>query len=116
MNIDAIGKALITILGAILTYIVGPYILSKTTKEQREEYYFGTKLAVSAAEQIYKEKGQGQLKKKYVKICNNIPQVKGNKYNYTEIRCTYRGSSIGIEYSERETRPGIMPWSFLCQK
>lgn len=66
MNIEAIGKALITILGAILTYIVGPYILSKTTKEQREDYYFWTKLAVQAAEQIYREKGQGKLKKEYV--------------------------------------------------
>lgn len=66
MNIDIITKVIIPILGTILTYLIVPLIKQKTTKEQREEIYFWVKIAVGAAEQIYKEKGQGKLKKEYV--------------------------------------------------
>ena len=66
MNIDIIVKVLIPILGAILTYLIVPFLKSKTTKEQRENIYFWVQVAVQAAEMIYKEKGQGKLKKEYV--------------------------------------------------
>ena len=66
MNIDIIVKVLIPLLGAIITYLIVPLIKQKTTKEQRENIYFWVKVAVAAAEQIYKEKGQGKLKKEYV--------------------------------------------------
>ena len=66
MNIDIIVKVLIPILGTIITYILIPFLKQKITKEQREEIYFWVKIAVGAAEQIYKEKGQGKLKKEYV--------------------------------------------------
>lgn len=66
MNIDIIVKVIIPILGAILTYLIVPFIKSKTTKEQRENVYFWVKIAVGAAEQIYREKGEGKLKKEYV--------------------------------------------------
>lgn len=66
MNIDIIVKVIIPILGAILTYLIVPFILQKTTKEQRGNIYFWVQVAVGAAEQIYKEKGQGKLKKEYV--------------------------------------------------
>ena len=66
MNIDIIVKVLIPILGAIITYLIVPFLKQKTTKEQRENVYFWVEVAVNAAEQIYKEKGQGKLKKEYV--------------------------------------------------
>ena len=66
MNIEVFTKVLIPILGAILTYLIVPFILQKTTKQQRENIYFWVTVAVGAAEQIYKEKGQGKLKKEYV--------------------------------------------------
>ena len=66
MNIDIVVKVLIPLLGAIITYLIVPLIKQKTTKEQRENIYFWVKVAVAAAEQIYKEKGQGKLKKEYV--------------------------------------------------
>ena len=66
MNIDIIVKVIIPILGAILTYLIVPLILQKTTKQQRENVYFWVTVAVQAAEMIYKEKGQGKLKKEYV--------------------------------------------------
>jgi hypothetical protein len=66
MNVEVIAKVLIPLLGAILTYLIVPFILSKTNKEQREEVYFWVQVAVQAAEMIYKEKGKGKLKKDYV--------------------------------------------------
>ena len=66
INIDIMVKVIIPILGAIITYLIVPFIKQKTTKEQRENIYFWVEVAVSAAEQIYKEKGQGKLKKEYV--------------------------------------------------
>ena len=66
INLDIILKVIIPIIGAIVTYLIVPLIKQKTTKEQRENIYFWVKVAVAAAEQIYKEKGQGKLKKEYV--------------------------------------------------
>ena len=66
MSIEIIIKVIIPVLGAIITYLIVPLIKQKTTKEQRENIYFWVKVAVQAAEMIYKEKGQGKLKKEYV--------------------------------------------------
>ena len=56
----------ISILGAIMTYMVVPYLKSKTSKEQRETIMFWVSVAVSAAEQIFNERGMGAEKKKFV--------------------------------------------------
>ena len=61
-----ITKCVIVLLGTIITYIVVPYIKSKTTEKQRDNIYFWVQVAVNAAEQIYAEKGMGVVKKKYV--------------------------------------------------
>jgi hypothetical protein len=66
INIEIIIKIIIPILGAIITYLIVPLVKQKTTKEQRENIYFWVRVAVQAAEMIYKEKGQGKLKKEYV--------------------------------------------------
>lgn len=57
---------IISILGAVITYVVVPYLKTKTSKEQRETIMFWVKVAVSAAEQIFNEKGKGAEKKEYV--------------------------------------------------
>lgn len=56
----------ISILGAIITYMVVPFLKSKTSKEQRETIMFWVSVAVSAAEQIFNERGMGAEKKKFV--------------------------------------------------
>ena len=66
MNIDIIAKVIIPIIGAIITFLIVPFLREKTTKEQRENIYFWVSTAVKAAEMIYKEVGQGKLKKEYV--------------------------------------------------
>ena len=66
LNIDLIIKIIIPILGAIVTYFIIPWIKANTSQKQRDEVYFWVTVAVGAAEQIYKEKGQGKEKKDYV--------------------------------------------------
>lgn len=66
MNIEIIIKVVIPILGAIITYILVPFLKSKTTEKQRDNIYFWVTVAVGAAEMIYQENGQGKLKKEYV--------------------------------------------------
>lgn len=69
-NIFEIVKLVLQIGLIILTAFVVPavrkLINEKTTKEQRENAKFWTAIAIKCAEDIYKEKGQGKLKKEWV--------------------------------------------------
>lgn len=60
MNIDIIVKVIIPILGAIVTYILVPFIKElmnlvreKTSQAQRDNIYEWVKIAVFSAEQMY---------------------------------------------------------------
>ena len=66
IDITAIIVAFIGLVGTILTTVLVPYFKSRTTAEQRENIYFWAKLAVEAAEKIFKETGMGKEKKAYV--------------------------------------------------
>ena len=66
MNITPIINAIITLAAAVITAFVIPWIKSKTTAAQRNEIEAWVKIAVTAAEQIFKETGTGQQKKEYV--------------------------------------------------
>ena len=66
MDITKIVEAVITLLCAVITCIVIPLIKSKTTLSQRQELMEWVKIAVTAAEQLYKGSGRGAEKKKYV--------------------------------------------------
>lgn len=52
MNIDIITKATIPILGIIITVLIIPFIMQKTTKEQRDSVVSWVRFAVNAAEQM----------------------------------------------------------------
>ncbi len=68
MNIDitAIVNAVIALIAAVISVFVIPWIKSKTTAQQREELVAWVKIAVAAAEQIYKGDKRGEEKKQYV--------------------------------------------------
>ncbi|MDU5080211.1 phage holin, LLH family [uncultured Tissierella sp.] len=83
---------LIGLLGTIVTYVLVPYLKSKTTKEQRENIYFLVSLAVQAAEQIYIKPGQGEKKKEYVI----------NYLNSRGIKLTVEDLNIFIEAAVKE--------------
>ena len=61
-----VATALISIFGAVITYVLVPYYRSKIEAGKRENIEYWVTKAVYAAEKIYQEKGQGALKKKYV--------------------------------------------------
>lgn len=58
--------ALISVLGAIITYFVVPYIKQNISSAQLEQYKEWATLAVKCAEMIFTEKGMGTSKKEYV--------------------------------------------------
>lgn len=66
IDITAIINAVIALVVAIISAVVIPFIKSKTTSQQREELVAWTKIAVSAAEQIYNGSKRGAEKKQYV--------------------------------------------------
>ncbi|MBD5383738.1 MAG: holin [Ruminococcaceae bacterium] len=66
MNITVIINAAVALIAAIVSTFLIPWIKSKTTAQQREELVAWVKIAVSAAEQIYKGSGRGADKKQYV--------------------------------------------------
>lgn len=66
MNITVIIEALAVLVAAIITAFVTPYIKSRTTAAQQQQINAWVRVAVAAAEQIYKGSGMGTQKKSYV--------------------------------------------------
>ena len=70
MDINTIVTLIITVvipvLGAIVTYLIVPFLKEKTTKEQRDTIIAWVKIAVGAAEQMEKANLLKLPKKEYV--------------------------------------------------
>lgn len=66
IDITPIIEAVFALIGVVITVIVIPYIKSKTTAAEQQEINAWVKIAVAAAEQIYKGSGRGDEKKQYV--------------------------------------------------
>lgn len=65
-DITTIIEAVIALVISVVTAVVIPFIRSKTTERQRENINGWVKIAVAAAEQLYKGSGRGAEKKDYV--------------------------------------------------
>lgn len=66
MDITIIIEAVLTLIAAVITAVVVPWIKSRTTAQQQAEINAWVKIAVAAAEQIYRGSGRGEEKKAYV--------------------------------------------------
>ncbi len=66
VDVTAIVNAVIALIAAVVTAFIIPWIKSKTTVQQREDLIAWVKIAVAAAEQIYKGEKRGAEKKQYV--------------------------------------------------
>ena len=64
-DITQIILAIIALAGTIVTGVLVPWIKAKTTQSQQEQLAQWVKIAVAAAEQIFKS-GDGAEKKQYV--------------------------------------------------
>lgn len=75
-------EGVLTILFALVTMYVIPWIKTKVSAEELTEIIKWVKIAVQAAEMIYKESGMGEEKKAYVKT---FLEDKGVKYDERQI-------------------------------
>lgn len=67
MDITTIIEAAAALVAAVITAVVIlPYIKSRTTAQQQAEINAWVKIAVTAAEQIYRGSGRGEEKKAHV--------------------------------------------------
>lgn len=66
IDITTIVNAVIALIAAVISAFVIPWIRSKTTAQQREDLVAWVKIAVAAAEQIFKGGKRGEEKKQYV--------------------------------------------------
>lgn len=67
IDLTTILQAAITLLAALITAFVIPWIKSRTTKTQREQIEAWVGIAVAAAEQLWKgHEKAGEEKKQYV--------------------------------------------------
>lgn len=64
--ITQVGTIVIAIVGAVVTYVLIPYIKSKTTKDQQDNIKTWVNIAVQAAEQLMDGPGMGENKKLFV--------------------------------------------------
>ncbi len=78
-DITSIIEAVIALISAVITVLLIPWIRTKTTESQRQKLVAWTKIAVAAAEQIFKGTGRGEEKKKYV-----ISFLKGKGITFDE--------------------------------
>ena len=75
-------EGVLTILFALVTMYVIPWIKTKVSAEELTEIIKWVKIAVQAAEMIYKESGMGEEKKAYVKT---FLEDEGIKYDERQI-------------------------------
>lgn len=66
IDVTTIVNTVIALIMAIISAFVIPWIKSKTTAQQREDLVAWVKIAVAAAEQIYRGAKRGEEKKQYV--------------------------------------------------
>lgn len=66
VDLTQIVMALLTLVVAIVTSFLIPYIKSRTTLHQQEQINGWVRIAVAAAEQLITGSGQGEARKQYV--------------------------------------------------
>ncbi len=66
MDITPIVQSIISLVAVIITCALIPYVKSKLSQDELNEVRAWTRIAVIAAEQLYKGNGRGEEKKAYV--------------------------------------------------
>ena len=66
IDLTPIANAVIAVVAVAITVYLVPWIKNRTTAAQREEINAWVKIAVQAAEQIYRGSGKGPERKQYV--------------------------------------------------
>ena len=104
-DVTSVVEAVLALVGAIITCVLVPYIKSKTTAEQQKEINAWVKIAVSAAEQIYKGQGRGEEKKAYVlelSLIHIFRALADSVVASSPCPTPGRGMPLGVEPSQQE--------------
>lgn len=91
-DFTAIFQAILTLLGAIITYWLVPYVKAKATSQQQANVAILVRTAVAAAEQLYGA-GMGKAKLDYAQAWLN---ERGVNYSRAEIEAAVRDLSNDI--------------------
>lgn len=94
IDLTPVAQAIILLIAAIITTFVVPYVKSKTTEEQQSHIASWTKIAVTAAEQIYSGVGRGEEKKRYVL---EFLRQKGYSLNLEEIEALIESAVYSLK-------------------
>lgn len=87
IDITTIIEIIITLIGAVITCVIIPYIKNKTTKEQFTFLGDVVKTAVYAAEVLLDGSGRGEQKRDYVlSYVKGVCEEKNITYNENEVR------------------------------
>lgn len=96
INLTAIIQAVLTLVAAVVTTFIIPWIRSKTTANQQETIRTVVEFAVAAAEQLYGS-GTGQQKKQYV-----IDYLKKRGYHVDDVVIEGMVYELLNQYKEKE--------------
>lgn len=100
MNITPILQAAFALLATVITFVVVPYIKSRTTASQQSQINSWVKIAVAAVEQTYKDVKGKEKKKKVLDWLYDH----GITFDYDQI-------DFMLEAAVYELKGGIIPVS-----
>lgn len=66
IDLTTVAQAALVFFGAVITTVIVPCVKKNTTVQQQKEIMGWVKIAVAAAEQLYKGSDRGEEKKAYV--------------------------------------------------
>lgn len=99
IDLTQVVSAVITLIVALVSAFLIPYLKSKLSAEQLEKVKFWVNIAVEAAEMIYVGTGRGQEKKEYVL---NFLNSKGFTLNMTEIDTLIEAAVLELKLTQIE--------------
>ncbi len=101
IDITTIIEAVMTLIIALITTFLIPWIKTKVSAEKLAEVNKWVKIAVQAAEMIYTESGAGNLKKKYVL---NYLEEKGYTYDSESINLMIEAAVLELKAEGAELK------------
>lgn len=94
IDLTPIINAAILLVAALVTTFLVPWIKANTDEKQRDELLLWARVAVNAAEQLYRGSGRGEEKKAYVLA---FLEKKGYTANQDEIEAVIESLVLGLK-------------------
>lgn len=99
IDLTGIMSALVTLIAAVITSFLIPYLKAKVDADKLAKIHFWVKVAVAAAEQVFSLKGTGEEKKEYVE---EFLREKGFTLDMMEIDALIEAAVLELKQSGGE--------------